>query len=179
MLSYSLLYVAIFLIFNFVLQARRFKNLPPGPPSLPIIGNLNHLKRPLHRTFKALSEEYGPIISLWFGSRLVVIVSSPSVVKECFTINDVVLANRPRFLSGKYLAYNCTTLGTSSYGEHWRNLNSEADSQAGGGLVQGLCRSGTHFQVLWHDLQQHHDSRGWFLGRGTTGMTVTWRIGRS
>ncbi|KAK7359568.1 hypothetical protein VNO77_01529 [Canavalia gladiata] len=121
-LFYSLLYVALFLGLKLFLQARKFKNLPPGPPSLPVIGNLHHLKRPLHRTFKGLSEKYGNVISLWFGSRLVVVVSSPTVFLECFTKNDVVLANRPRFLSGKYIFYNYTTLGSSSYGQHWRNL---------------------------------------------------------
>ncbi|RDX97524.1 Isoflavone 2'-hydroxylase, partial [Mucuna pruriens] len=121
-LSYTLLYVALFLLLKLLLQARKLNNLPPGPPSLPVIGNLHHLKRPLHRTFKGLSDMYSHVISLWFGSRLVVVVSSPSVFQECFTKNDVVLANRPRFLSGKYIFYNYTTLGSSPYGEHWRNL---------------------------------------------------------
>jgi isoflavone 2'-hydroxylase len=103
-------------------QSRKFKNLPPGPTSLPIIGDLHHLKRPLHRTFKGLTEKYGNVISLWFGSRLVVVVSSLSEFQQCFTKNDVVLANRPKFLSGKYIFYNYTTLGSTAYGEHWRNL---------------------------------------------------------
>ncbi|KAK2383834.1 isoflavone 2'-hydroxylase [Trifolium repens] len=122
LLSYSLFYLVLFYTFNLLFKSRKFKNLPPGPLSLPIIGNLHHLKRPLHHTFKGLSQKYGDVISLWFGSRLVVVVSSPSIVEECFTKNDVVLANRPRFLSGKYIFYNYTTLGSTSYGEHWRNL---------------------------------------------------------
>ncbi|KAL2322120.1 hypothetical protein Fmac_026499 [Flemingia macrophylla] len=36
--------------------------------------------------------------------------------------NDVVLANRPHFLPGKYIGYNNTTVGLSNYGDHWRNL---------------------------------------------------------
>ncbi|MED6143342.1 hypothetical protein PIB30_005258 [Stylosanthes scabra] len=103
-------------------QSRRFKNLPPGPPTLPLIGNLHYLKPPLHRTFAALAASYGEIMSLWFGNRLVVVVSSPSLAQECFTKNDVVLANRPRFLAGKYIFYNYTTLGSANYGDHWRNL---------------------------------------------------------
>ncbi|PNX91573.1 isoflavone 2'-hydroxylase-like protein [Trifolium pratense] len=103
-------------------KSRKFNNLPPGPFSLPIIGDLHHLKRPLHRTFKGLTEKYGDVISLWFGSRLVVVVSSLSEFQQCFTKNDVVLANRPKFLSGKYIFYDYTTLGSTSYGEHWRNL---------------------------------------------------------
>ncbi|KAK7399842.1 hypothetical protein VNO78_11035 [Psophocarpus tetragonolobus] len=122
LLLYCLLYVVVMVLFNLLLQARKLKNLPPGPPSIPVIGNLHHLKRPLHRTFKALSDSYGHVISLWFGSRLVVVVSSHSLFQECFTKNDVVLANRPRFLSGKYIFYNYTTLGSSPYGHHWRNL---------------------------------------------------------
>lgn len=111
LLSFSFLYVALFFALKLLFQTRKLNNLPPGPPSLPIIGNLHHLKRPLHRTFKGLSDKYGHVISLWFGSRLVVVVSSSSLFQECFTKNDVVLANRPRFLSGKYIYYNYTTLG--------------------------------------------------------------------
>ncbi|KAF3947868.1 hypothetical protein CMV_026064 [Castanea mollissima] len=43
-------------------------------------------------------------------------------VEECFTRNDIVLANRPPFLLGKHVAYNNTTLVQSPYGDHWRNL---------------------------------------------------------
>ncbi len=50
-------------------------------------------------------------------------VSSPSAVEECFTKNDIVLANRPRFLVGKHLNYNHTTVIASPYGDHWRNLH--------------------------------------------------------
>ena len=122
LLHYSILFVVLLLTFKLFSQRRRFRNLPPGPPPLPIIGNLHHLEKPLHRTFQRMSQKYGPIFSLWFGSRLAIIVSSPSVFQECFTKNDVVLANRPRSLSGKHIFYNYTTVGSSSYGEHWRNL---------------------------------------------------------
>ncbi|XLR59881.1 hypothetical protein S83_010553 [Arachis hypogaea] len=98
------------------------KNLPPCPPTLPIIGNLHHLKPRLHRTFHALSQTYGHIFSLWFGSRLVVVVSCPTLAQQCLTKYDTVLANRPRFLTGKYLFYNHTSLVFSSNNDHWRNL---------------------------------------------------------
>ncbi|CDP04688.1 unnamed protein product [Coffea canephora] len=111
----------IFLSLSFL--SKRFRNLPPSPvPALPIIGHLRLLKPPLHRTFYSLSQKYGPVISLQFGSRLVVVVSSPSAVEECFTKNDVILANRPRFVIGKYFGYNHTNMVGSPYGDHWRNL---------------------------------------------------------
>lgn len=121
---YSLLYLflsLISLLFAFNLRSSR-RNLPPSPPSLPIIGHLHYLKIPLHRTLQKLSAKYGPVISLWFGSRLVVVVSSLPAVEECFTKNDIVLANRPRLLVGKHVGYNHTTMVASPYGDHWRNL---------------------------------------------------------
>jgi isoflavone 2'-hydroxylase len=52
----------------------------------------------------------------------VVIVSSPSAVEECFTKNDIVLANRPPSLMAKIVGYNQTTVVASPYRDHWRNL---------------------------------------------------------
>lgn len=123
MLLYSsLLILFLLLAFKLLSNSSRNKNLPPSPPSLPILGHLHLVKQPLHRNLQTLSKIYGPIISLRFGPRLVVLVSSPLAVKECFTKNDIIFANRPKTLAGKYVGYNNTMLGTDSYGEHWRNL---------------------------------------------------------
>ncbi|XP_054787731.1 cytochrome P450 81E8-like [Prosopis cineraria] len=122
MFYYPLVSFAFFFTLKLLHQSRKFKNIPPGPFSLPIIGNLHQLTKPLHRAFHKISQRYGQIFSLWFGSRLVVVVSSPSAVQECFTRNDIVLANRPRFLASEYIAYNSTTVVFSPYGDHWRNL---------------------------------------------------------
>ncbi|KAK7252791.1 hypothetical protein RIF29_36998 [Crotalaria pallida] len=120
---FSLLSLFLLVItLKFLFQSRRFNNLPPCPPYLPVLGNLHQLKQPLHRTFYTLSQKYGQIFSLWFGPRLVVVVSSPSAAQECFTKNDIILANRPHFLTGKYIGYNNTTVALSPYGDHWRNL---------------------------------------------------------
>ncbi|GMP64137.1 hypothetical protein CsSME_00025557 [Camellia sinensis var. sinensis] len=117
-LSVFLLLVAL----KFLSKARTQKNLPPSPPALPVIGHLHLLKQPLHRTLHQLSQNLGSVFSLRFGSHLVVVVSSPSAVEECFTKNDVVLANRPRVAFGKYLGYNYTTIVAASFGDLWRNL---------------------------------------------------------
>ncbi|KAL5753057.1 hypothetical protein ACOSP7_023233 [Xanthoceras sorbifolium] len=115
----------LFLIFAFKLwfqPTTHRKNLPPSPPSIPILGHLHILKPPMHRAFQHLAEKYGPIFSLRFGSHLVVVVSSASAAEECFTKNDIVLANRPKLLIGKHIHYNHTTLVQAPYGDHWRNL---------------------------------------------------------
>ncbi|VVB16120.1 unnamed protein product [Arabis nemorensis] len=108
--------------FIFSSKTQRF-NLPPGPTPFPIVGHLHIVKPPVHRLFHRFAEKYGEIFSLRYGSRRVVVISSLPLVKECFTgQNDVVLSNRPHFLTAKYVAYDYTTLGTTDYGDHWRNL---------------------------------------------------------
>ncbi|KAG7011036.1 Isoflavone 2'-hydroxylase [Cucurbita argyrosperma subsp. argyrosperma] len=122
LLSISLFLFTLLFAFNFVLKPHRL-NLPPGPLlCLPLIGHLHLLNHPIHRTLTNLSQKYGHVFSLRFGSRLVVVISSPSAVQECFTKNDIALANRPLLNSGKYLDYNHTVMSVSPYGEHWRNL---------------------------------------------------------
>ncbi|KAG5528596.1 hypothetical protein RHGRI_029326 [Rhododendron griersonianum] len=110
------------LIAFFILPRKTHRNLPPSPPSLPVIGHLHLIEQPLHRAFQKLSKTLGPIFSLHLGSQLVVVISSQSAVEECFTKNDVVLANRPMFTVGKYFGYDYTTVVASPYGDHWRNL---------------------------------------------------------
>ncbi|XP_021603753.2 cytochrome P450 81Q32 [Manihot esculenta] len=113
----------LLLALNFCLRkCMQYRNLPPSPPALPIIGHLHLVNLPLHRSLDALSLKYGPIISLRFGSRRVMVISSPSAVEECLTTNDIVFANRPPLTIQKYVGYNNTTLATASYGDHWRNL---------------------------------------------------------
>ncbi|MBA0585650.1 cytochrome P450 81Q32 [Gossypium raimondii] len=124
-------YVLFYLIFYFLTQ-RLLQNrgLPPSPAlSLPIIGHLHLIKKPLHRTLAKLSTQHGPILFLRFGSRPVLVVSSPSATEECLSKNDTVFANRPRLLAGKHLGYDYTTLVWAPYGDHWRNLRRVASLQ--------------------------------------------------
>ncbi|KAJ9545562.1 hypothetical protein OSB04_025269 [Centaurea solstitialis] len=101
---------------------RKRRNLAPSPPSLPVIGHLHLTGEPFHRVLHQLSSKYGPVMSLRFGSRQILVVTSPSAVEECFTTHDIVLANRPLLLSGKYLDYDHTTMGSAPYGRLWRDL---------------------------------------------------------
>nr|DBA19481.1 TPA: hypothetical protein GDO54_015314 [Pyxicephalus adspersus] len=57
--------------------------MPPGPKPLPLIGNLNlvDLKKPYESLMK-LSEKYGEIFTIHFGSKKMVVISGYSAVKD-------------------------------------------------------------------------------------------------
>ncbi|KAH7665300.1 isoflavone 2'-hydroxylase protein [Dioscorea alata] len=95
---------------------------PPSPPGHPLLGHLHLLKPPIHQALAHLSDLHGPILLLRFGSRRVLLIASYSAAEECFTINDIIFANRPRLLAGKHLGYDFTLLVWAPYGPHWRNL---------------------------------------------------------
>ncbi|XP_057975001.1 cytochrome P450 81C13-like [Malania oleifera] len=119
-------YLAFFFFFSglliFRLKHRPSGVLPPSPFALPIIGHLYLIKNPLHVTLESLSLRYGPILFLRFGVRPVVVISSPSVIEECFTKNDIIFANRPLTLFGDNLSYNYTVFVLAPYGHLWRSL---------------------------------------------------------
>ncbi|PIA32992.1 hypothetical protein AQUCO_04200027v1 [Aquilegia coerulea] len=120
--SCFILFLSVSLFYNFFIL-KKTKNLPPSPPSLPIIGHLHLLKKPLHRSLANITDKYGPVLYLWFGFRPVLVISTPSAVEDCFTKNnDIVFANRPRLLVGKIGGDNYTTMAWAPYGPNWRNL---------------------------------------------------------
>nr|GFA21874.1 isoflavone 3'-hydroxylase-like [Tanacetum cinerariifolium]GFA38075.1 isoflavone 3'-hydroxylase-like [Tanacetum cinerariifolium] len=83
---------------------RKERNQPPSSfPCVPIIGHLYLIKSPLYRALGKLSKRHGPVLMLRFGTRRALLVSSPAVVEECLTTNDVAFANRPHLLAGKHL----------------------------------------------------------------------------
>ncbi|KAJ0785684.1 putative costunolide synthase [Helianthus annuus] len=55
---------------------KKRKNLPPSPPSLPIISHLHLINGPVHRVLQHLASKYGPIMSLRFGASNNLTISS-------------------------------------------------------------------------------------------------------
>ena len=104
-------------------------NSIPSPPALPVLGHLHLLRKPLHRSLAALAARYGGgrdgagLLLLRFGARPVLLVSSPSVAEECFTVHDVALADRPGLASRRLLTGDdCPSIATADYGPLWRHL---------------------------------------------------------
>ncbi|XP_004303698.1 PREDICTED: cytochrome P450 71A1-like [Fragaria vesca subsp. vesca] len=99
---------------------RRKLNLPPGPKPWPIIGNLNLIGHLPHLSIHTLSQKYGPIMQLKFGSFPVVVGSSVEMAKAFLKTHDVTFAGRPKFAAGKHTTYNYSDITWSPYGPYWR-----------------------------------------------------------
>ncbi|KAI4365430.1 hypothetical protein MLD38_021414 [Melastoma candidum] len=81
-------------IYRTFLANRGQPALPPGPPPLPVIGNLLSLSRLPHRSLHNLSLTYGPILKLSLGRVTTVVVSSPSLAREILQTHDSCFSNR-------------------------------------------------------------------------------------
>ncbi|KAL2516408.1 Flavonoid 3'-monooxygenase [Forsythia ovata] len=111
----------ILALFIFARFLRRKKlNLPPGPKPWPIIGNLNLIGTLPHRSLHELSQKYGTLMHLRFGSHPVVVGSSVEMAKTILKTMDVTFASRPKTAAGKYTTYNYSDMTWSPYGPYWR-----------------------------------------------------------
>lgn len=94
----------------------------PGPPKLPIIGNLHQLGKHPHLSLFSLAQKYGPLFHLQLGEVSTVILSSAATAKEAMKTHDLALATRPEIFAAKTLFYNCTDIAFAPYGPHWRSV---------------------------------------------------------
>uniref|UniRef100_A0A673GBL3 Cytochrome P450 2J2-like n=1 Tax=Sinocyclocheilus rhinocerous TaxID=307959 RepID=A0A673GBL3_9TELE len=94
-----LIFSCVFLLLSDYIRNKAPKNFPPGPWSLPIIGDLHHIdKSRIHLQFTEFAEKYGKIFSLrFFGPRIVVLDGYNKLVKEVYLQQGDNLADRPMF----------------------------------------------------------------------------------
>ncbi|KAJ0980239.1 hypothetical protein J5N97_008494 [Dioscorea zingiberensis] len=115
---YHLLAIFTALVFiskHLILQLNHSK-----PLAIPILGHLHLLKNPVHQSLAGIAAKHGHVLRLHFGSRPVLVVSSPSAAEECFTKNDIIFANRPRILSAKHFGYDSTAFVYAPFSSRWR-----------------------------------------------------------
>ncbi|KAK8538093.1 hypothetical protein V6N13_096122 [Hibiscus sabdariffa] len=88
---------AAFAIFWFTwiyLKSKGNPPSPPGPRGLPLVGSLPFLRPDLHTYFAELADTYGPVVKLHLGSKLGILVTSPSAARQVLKDQDIVFANR-------------------------------------------------------------------------------------
>ncbi|XP_026380179.1 geraniol 8-hydroxylase-like [Papaver somniferum] len=103
-------------------------NLPPGPVSLPIIGNLFQLGKKPHKSLTRLAEIYGPLMSLKLGSITAVVISSSTIAKEIFQKHDQSISSRIVLDAVKVCDHHNTSMIWLPVSPQWKNLRKLANS---------------------------------------------------
>lgn len=71
-------------------------SLPPGPPPLPLIGNLLQFDRKdARQSFVDWHKQYGPFFTVWIGIQPIVVVSGFKLMQELFVKRGDEFADRP------------------------------------------------------------------------------------
>ncbi|XP_055927373.1 cytochrome P450 18a1-like [Argiope bruennichi] len=89
-------FVSVFSFTRYIVKSYFNRNLlkePPGPWGLPIFGYLLFLKRSSHLKLTKLGKKFGSIYQIFLGSKRVVVVSDPKLVREAF--RQSIFSGRP------------------------------------------------------------------------------------
>ncbi|KAF9731672.1 hypothetical protein PMIN06_007731 [Paraphaeosphaeria minitans] len=121
-------FVAFFIVFAFSVVlafvlpiGRRSKSLPPGPPTLPLIGNLHQIpKTGAHYKFTEWARTYGGIFSLKLGPATAVVITDRRLVKELLDKKGNTYSARPQSYVANDLITGGDHLLVMQYGAKWR-----------------------------------------------------------
>ncbi|XP_004249463.2 cytochrome P450 76A2 [Solanum lycopersicum] len=96
-------------------------NLPPGPPGLPIFGNMFELGKEPYKKMSALKQKYGPVLGLKLGpSTNIMVVQTAEAAAELFKNHDTSFADRPIVDVNQAHNYFQGSLAVGRYGSFWR-----------------------------------------------------------
>ncbi|KAK8588878.1 hypothetical protein V6N13_087771 [Hibiscus sabdariffa] len=161
----------IFLTISITLLLKAFfnhfsspKNLPPSPPTLPLIGNFLLLRQPffqIEQIIRRLRPTLGPILTLHLGPRPSIFIFDRSLAHQALIQNGALFSDRPKSLpSNKIMNSNQHSISSGSYGPLWRLLRRNLTSEI---LHPSRVKSYAHarkwvLDILLNGLQQKAES---------------------
>ncbi|KAG7632021.1 Cytochrome P450 superfamily [Arabidopsis suecica] len=116
---FSLLCYSLF--FRKAKGSRAGRDLPPSPPSFPVIGHLHLLLSVLvHKSFQKISSKYGPLLLLRIFHVPIVLTSSASVAYEIFRAQDVNVSSRGHPPVEESLWFGSSSFFFAPYGDYFK-----------------------------------------------------------
>jgi cytochrome P450 len=115
---------AVYAISKLSQVGKRPADFPPGPPTIPVLGNLHLL--PDWKSFKQFTvwgEMYGPLYSLMVGSNPLVLIQSHAIARELFDKRGSNYSTRPGFYVLSKLASREMRQVTMKYNATWRHVH--------------------------------------------------------
>ena len=106
-LPVAITFLATFIAYCLYQDYKRSKGLPPGPPALPLIGNLHQAPTEYPwKVFQQWTKQYGPIFRLKFGMQTVIVLGDHETVHDLLDKRSNIYSSRPHL-----------PMGTDSYGK--------------------------------------------------------------
>ncbi len=133
------------LVIRLLRVGRRPNGYPPGPPTVPILGNIHQMPlRDAHKQFQKWAEEYGPVYSLILGTKTLIVLSSDEAVKELLDRRSAIYSDRQDMYIGQTLCSDGLRMLMMRYGPTWRMIR----KMTHGLLNVQAARSYVPYQVL-------------------------------
>ncbi|KAJ3920050.1 cytochrome P450 [Lentinula edodes] len=103
------------------------KHLPPGPPGVPILGNLPQLVgvSQLWHTFDKWRYEYGPLTYLNMVGKDVMVLNTKAAAFELLERRSAIYSDRPRSIVAEYIGSQLA-IPFARYGKSWQNMRRAA-----------------------------------------------------
>jgi hypothetical protein len=88
--------LALLLLWRLNKPGSRPAGYPPGPPTLPLLGNLHQIpSKGRHLQFEKWAREYGPVYSLMLGTKAMVVLNSDVAAKDLLDKRGAIYSSRP------------------------------------------------------------------------------------
>ncbi|PHT71045.1 Cytochrome 76A2 [Capsicum annuum] len=121
--SSIILLPAFILFFSKKKTSKCSNKLPPGPPGLPIFGNMFELGTEPYKKMASLKQKYGPVLWLKLGtSSNIMVVQTAQAAAELFKNHDISFANRAIGDANLPHNYPQGSPALAPYGPFWRFL---------------------------------------------------------
>ncbi|KAH0628264.1 hypothetical protein JD844_009173 [Phrynosoma platyrhinos] len=122
--SFSEVTIAFFMVATILMSIKFLtksnRPRPPGPWSLPILGNLLQLEEHSYISFQRMRKKYGDVFQIKLGMVPVVVVNGLDAVKQVLLRDGESFAGRPDMHTFSFFANGESMTFSVKYGESWK-----------------------------------------------------------
>lgn len=168
-------------VYRLLQVGRRPAGYPPGPPTIPILGNIHLMpKRDAHLQYQKWAQEYGPIYSLILGTTTLIVISDGNTVKELLDKKSANFSDRMDMYIGQTVCSGGMRLLMMRYGSQWRSFRKMVHgilnvSSAKTYVPYQMLENKQMLHELLHDPDNVLDHIRRYSNSLTTTMTFGWR----
>ncbi|RPD81420.1 cytochrome P450 [Lentinus tigrinus ALCF2SS1-7] len=98
------------------------RKLPPGPPGLPVLGNIWDVKGKAWLQYSAWARQYGPIFSLNMAGTPIIVLNTHKVAANLLDRRSTIYSDRTQSVMAGEILTGGVFLVFTPYGELWRRM---------------------------------------------------------